>query len=982
MKHFRQIAAWLPAILAILSFAPLSVEASTFIGDRDDFRDETIYFVITTRFYDGNPDNNTYCWDGTLNQQAHDPEWRGDFAGLIEKMDYIKALGFTAIWITPVVENASGLDYHGYHAFDFSNVDPRYYDYKKDGASKELGDAAFQAVIDSAHVRGMKIILDIVLNHTGNFGEANLCPMFEKDYTKNLGEINSSLLVKSGGKLDSDVGASVYNANVDNQYSWRLAEMKNTDGQNHDDHNYWHHYGNFNWDDYSRWYAQIAGDCVDLNTENPYVANYLVEKYGKFIEMGVDGFRIDTSGHIARVTFNNAFIPKFQELAEQYKSARNGGPFFMFGEVCARFSSVVYRNAKNMSPFYYTWKEGTWGESAYSWIDNSGEDTSWNNIIVKEGELGDHTNMNSTVSQGSNQANENNLPSSNNVFLNGNTYHTPDYSNYSGFSVIDFPMHWNFDNASSAFNVKYGDAYYNDASYNVVYVDSHDYAPDNQQTVRFNYDESVWAENLDLMFTFRGIPCLYYGSEIQFKKGCVIDDGANTALINSGRAYFGGYIKGEVTTTDFAEWSNASGNIQATLTHPLARHIQRLNKIRAAVPALRKGQYSTDDISTGSGIAFKRRYTSGSTDSFALVVISGSATFNNLPSATWVDVVTGDTQNGTSVTANSGGGQGTMRVYVMNGPGKIGDDGRYLYTSSSVTDQTGSYDGTQEEVDYNTELPSGSTGGTVTEPDETITPSMSEGEQAVFFDNSNSNWGGTIYCYTWEELNPKVEYGGAWTGSACTYLGNNIWKWTYTGNSVIGSAAGVIFNNGSSQTPDLNWVNGGMYNNDKYLYTVEGAGEITGGTSGSTTSDGTWVVYFTDNYTPAWSTPYVWIWDNANTSKNYTGGTWPGKAMTKQSDGTWMYTFTTTDNISIPMVIFNDGNANGGGSIPTEQTADLSLTNYGLYDRTGLKEVLTGVNSLKATVSADDEWYTIQGVKIARPTHHGIYIRNGQKVVK
>lgn len=66
----------------------------------------------------------------------------------------------------------------------------------------------------------------------------------------------------------------------------------------------------WNWDDYSRWYAQIAGDCVDLNTENPAVSNYLVDCYGQFIRMGVDGFRIDTSGHISRLTFNKAFVPR------------------------------------------------------------------------------------------------------------------------------------------------------------------------------------------------------------------------------------------------------------------------------------------------------------------------------------------------------------------------------------------------------------------------------------------------------------------------------------------------------------------------------------------------------------------------------------------------------------------------------------------------------------------------------------------------
>ena len=87
--------------------------------------------------------------------------------------------------------------------------------------------------------------------------------------------------------------------------------MKNMDGQNRDIHNYWHHYGQFGWDDPSRWWGQIAGDCVDLNTENDEVAKYLVDCYGQFIKMGVDGFRIDTSGHISRLTFNHQFVPQF-----------------------------------------------------------------------------------------------------------------------------------------------------------------------------------------------------------------------------------------------------------------------------------------------------------------------------------------------------------------------------------------------------------------------------------------------------------------------------------------------------------------------------------------------------------------------------------------------------------------------------------------------------------------------------------------------
>ena len=340
--------AW--ALFLLMLFA-IPIVANDFNSQRTDFRDESIYFMITTRFYDGDPKNNVLCWDNKQCQiDTGDPCWRGDFQGVIDKLDYIKALGFTAIWITPVVQNASGYDYHGYHAMDFTRVDCRY----QSGDGSKSGDVMFQELIDKAHAKGIKIILDIVLNHTGNFGEENLCKEFERNTKlRNQAELDACMIPNSD-MLGSDyltiVGAQ--------QYQRRLALMKNTDGQNHDIHNYWHHTANnWNWDFPSRWMGQIAGDCVDLNTENDEVAQYLVKCYGEFIKMGVDGFRIDTSGHISRLTFNKQFIPQFTALGEQYKSKRlNQAPFFMYGEVCTRMNDVTYRGQANLSCYFYTWK--------------------------------------------------------------------------------------------------------------------------------------------------------------------------------------------------------------------------------------------------------------------------------------------------------------------------------------------------------------------------------------------------------------------------------------------------------------------------------------------------------------------------------------------------------------------------------------------------------------------------------------------------
>ena len=663
-------------MLMLVSMQTMATDV--FTSNRTDFRDESIYFMMTTRFYDGDPSNNVLCWDNQEAQKStKDPCWRGDFQGVIDKLDYIKALGFTAIWITPVVQNASGYDYHGYHASDFSKVDCRY----QSGDGKKSGDVMFQELIDKAHAKGIKIILDIVLNHTGNFGEEHFCKEFDRDTRlRNQADINACMIPN----LET-LGSDYPGLQPGYQYQRRLAMMKNTDGQNHDTHNYWHHFGNFNWDLPNRWWAQIAGDCVDLNTENNTVADYLVKCYGNFIKMGVDGFRIDTSGHISRLTFCKQFIPQFAALGKQYEDKRlNKAPFFMYGEVCARFGSVQYRNQDNLSPYYYTWK------APQNLMDGfDGSQSYWDTQEIYDSGTGYDAKLMPLC-----EKDNANSPESNNTFMLNGAWHEPDYSQSSGFNVIDFPLHYNFSNAGSAYGLaKSGDMKYNDATFNVVYVDSHDYGPQPNDGVRFGGSDAQWAENLSLMFTFRGIPCLYYGSEIGFKRGAKIDNGPNGPLSDTGRAYFGGYITGDVTATDFGEYK-ASGNVDATLNHDLAQHLIRLNKIRQAVPALRKGQWTDEGCTPAKGgIAFKRAYK----DSYALVALNGGATFTGCPAGTYTDLVTGKTYTGSTITVDAPNNQGQVRVLVKDWTGgKIIEDGAFIYASAAQHKSGQDYDGNQE----------------------------------------------------------------------------------------------------------------------------------------------------------------------------------------------------------------------------------------------------------------------------------------------
>ncbi len=619
---------------------------------RTDLREESIYFVITTRFYDGETGNNVHCWDdGKAGNPDSDPAWRGDFQGLIDKLDYIKALGFSAIWITPVVENASGYDYHGYHSFDITKVDPRY----------ESEGATYADLIQAAHEKDIRIVQDVVWNHTGNFGDPFLAPMFTKEYDtlQDLGDPDCMKMLP-----DSDL-ARVYPSyetmQPDPQFQARLDVMKDLQNNNMNTNEHYHRERGMGYESSIEQQGSMAGDCVDINTENPVVAKYITDTYLEYANMGVDAFRLDTEKHINRWTLNNAYFPAFDELEKEN--------FHIFGEVCSRVRETWNHNIPSSSPAFFSWKET---ESA--WIGN------WNST--------DKTaNIATSIAHYDAHRDPSGLPTSQNAFLNGINYRTPDYSKANGTSVIDFTMHWNFENAGNAYRAGLAeDQYMNDSTYNVMYVDSHDYGPDGMEKTRYSLGTQAWAENLNLIFSFRGIPCLYYGSEIEFAKGVPIDVGPGQPLATTGRAYFGDHIEGTVTATNFGEYT-ASGAVNETLNYPLAVHIRKLNMMRRAIPALQKGQYTNDGTYVSGNMAYVRRYTNASegVDSLALVTISGGATFKNIPNGTYIDAVTGKSVNVTNGTLTTDSiGTANMRIYVCCASGftgingKIGPTGTYL----------------------------------------------------------------------------------------------------------------------------------------------------------------------------------------------------------------------------------------------------------------------------------------------------------------
>lgn len=642
-----------------------------------DPRKDPIYFVLTARFDDGDTSNNRGGSQDVKSGNAanNDPMFRGDFKGLVNKLDYVKGLGFSAIWITPVVLNRSDYDYHGYHGYDFYEVDGRL----------ESAGASYQDLINAAHAKGMKIYQDVVYNHSSRWGAKGLYTPtvygVRDDQWSWYYDEKSEGFEYDGVSVETKSGKSYYNGDL-----WSTAEPPgntclnwgkptgSTSVEGYRIYNcqwpnptsgmfpktYYHNCWLGNWEGEDSRSCWLHEDLADFNTESAPVQNYLIGAYDKYIDMGVDGFRIDTAVHIPRTTWNRRFLPAIQERVTQRFGAEAAKDFFVFGEVGAFVNDKWNRGSVNHSAQFYTWKERK---------EYDADDTK------AALEMYDYEEKLGTGAQ----------PTSSNAFLDKNAYHTPDHSEFSGMNVIDMRMHMNFGDANNAYNNgKDSDDSYNDATYNVVYVDSHDYGP-NKSSERYAGGTDAWAENMALMWTFRGIPTLYYGSEIEFQAGKKIDCGPSCPLATTGRAYYGDHLAGTVEASDFGQVSSATGEVANTLSKPLVKHVQRLNEIRRAVPALQMGQYSTQGI-TGA-MAYKRRYTDAASgvDSFALVTVTGAATYSGIPNGTYQDAVTGDTKvvadGRLSVAAP---GKGNLRVYVLDlgggnaAPGKVGSAGPYL----------------------------------------------------------------------------------------------------------------------------------------------------------------------------------------------------------------------------------------------------------------------------------------------------------------
>ena len=312
---------------------------------RHPFVDEVLYFAMPDRFNDGNGGNNCGDFAGTCvagdtqeNVLAHGylPNQKGyyhggDLEGLRRKLPYLQGLGVTAIWVGPIFTNkptqsdttdlyGHSAGYHGYWIEDFLNVDPH------------LGtNAEFARLVDEAHERGLKVVMDIVTNHTadviqleGNAGYRNKRDFPYRDV--NGQPFDDSDFAYSGQPdytfPEVDASSFPYLATLPPGEE----NAKNPAWLN--DPLLYHNRGNTSFTGENSLYGDFFG-LDDLWTERREVVEGMVDIYSFWIEeFGVDGFRIDTTKHV-NMEFWQKFGPDILAAAE----ARGIDDFFAFGEV-------------------------------------------------------------------------------------------------------------------------------------------------------------------------------------------------------------------------------------------------------------------------------------------------------------------------------------------------------------------------------------------------------------------------------------------------------------------------------------------------------------------------------------------------------------------------------------------------------------------------------------------------------------------------
>lgn len=231
--------------------------------------DDVIYLIMPDRFANGDPTNDEPAeYPGSYDRANPRAYHGGDLRGIQEHLTYLKDLGVTTLWLTPIVKNGAPTDYHGYGAVDLYAVDPHL------GTLRD-----YQELVATAHQQHMKVFFDVVPNHVGPLNPWVKDPPMP-DWFHGTAEhhLSTSSPFKGGfyGQAEKKGNTNDLFEALEDPHGTRQMRENLTDG----------------------WFA---GVLPDMNTENPVVVQYLIQNSIWWAEVsGLDGYRIDTFPYVPR----------------------------------------------------------------------------------------------------------------------------------------------------------------------------------------------------------------------------------------------------------------------------------------------------------------------------------------------------------------------------------------------------------------------------------------------------------------------------------------------------------------------------------------------------------------------------------------------------------------------------------------------------------------------------------------------------------
>ncbi|MCS4280643.1 alpha-amylase family glycosyl hydrolase [Stenotrophomonas rhizophila] len=515
------------ALSFALSASPaLAIERPDYVGTREPFASQAVYFVVTDRFVNGDPSNDHRDQGGahpTFDIPVPCPDkvdgnigyLGGDFKGVLDNAAYIRNLGFGAVWITPIIDNPDQAfagskpisctstltdrgktGYHGYWGVNFYTLDEHL-------PSRDLDFAAFTRGL---HAADLKVVLDIVGNHgspawTMPVAQPQFGQIFDKD-----------------GRLIAD------HQNLPPQ---QLDPVHNPL------HAFYNNIGPVDGKHGSIFDGNLA-ELSDFNEHNPAVMDYLVGAYLQWTAQGVDALRIDTIGWLPHPWWH-AFVNRIR--------AEHPG-MFMFGEAFDYDASKI--------------AEHTWPANANVSVLDFPLRGALSSVFGKE---------------------------------------------QKGFETLAEPLH--------LLDGPYANPYEL-----MSFYDNHDMA-------RLDATDAGFIDAHNWLFTARGIPVIYYGSETGFMR--------SRAEHAGNRAYFG------------------QARVNDAPNSPIYAPLQRIAKLREATPALQRGLQVNERLQ-GDEAVFFRVLQHGDTAQTALVLLNKGDTARNvevrryLQAGTWRDALGGPSQ--------------------------------------------------------------------------------------------------------------------------------------------------------------------------------------------------------------------------------------------------------------------------------------------------------------------------------------------------